>query len=1394
MADTSCAGPNWRMIENTGFTCDVFPFKEDYGAVKDVPIATCATLVEGENNSDFILIGHEMLYFGTELQRSLLNQNQIRAYIRHSRGHVQDDYTRLDEPFGITTSEMFIPFCMDGSAVYFESRVPSQHEFETLPHIVLTSKERWDPRARPLRAVYTQFPSGLRERASRIRERWDMFPHNRDRWDMSPPTRDRWDMSPIIDEDEFRIRVINSVNIKDWYEVEHPSYLTSTVAPGISPRNIGAVVTPHRHTPVTAENLSRLWNIGLDRAQRTLRATTQDGIRTAIHPITRRYRVDHLRLHRRRLNTTFYTDTLFSKIQSLRGYKCAQVFTDGRFTIVYPLKTKAHAGNALRELSSDVGIPDHLVADLAGEHTGPNTEFSKQIRRLDIRVHFTEQGRKNQNHTAEREIGILKQRWKHRMVSRAVPTRLWDYGLVYEAEIMSRTCRHDDDRCGLEILTGETPDISEWLDFSFYDLVWYFASANDTTTANRRLGRWLGISHRVGSSLCYFILAQSGNVISSTTVQHVVHTDTTDTTAQRAIADFDTVINARLTDTNFVDHANADSGLYIQDVPDTPADHPRRGLIPSDTEYGDMIEEDSPDADDHPDFDNYIHANLLLDVGGEKMHGRVIRRAKDVDGAKKGRAHPNPMFDTRAYMIEFRDGSVGEYTANIIAENIYSQVDAEGRSFGILHEISGHRKDPGVAISRDNGFTVSSNGNKVPKRTTKGWSLQVEWKGGEQEWIPLKDLKTSNPVEVAEYAVANQIDEEPAFTWWVKEVLRHRRRIISKVKSKYWRTTHKFGVRLPHNAEEALKFDRETGTDLWTRAIEKELRKVKVAWEPRGDLDINDVRSGRELIGYTEIKCHMIFDVKMDFTRKARFVAGGHMTEAPSSITYSSVVSRDSVRLAFLIAELNGLDIMTCDIGNAYLNAPCREKVWFQGGIETGEDRGKVLVITRALYGLKSSGASWRATLAATLVDLGFTSTQADPDVWRRPARRENGTEYYELCLVYVDDILLVSHDPKPSLLRIGASYELKEGSLGHPETYLGAQVYQHYLRDGRKAWGMSSEKYVKNAVQIVEDLIREDGDGFHLKTTAKVPLPLTYKPELDITKELGPKMTSRYRQLIGILRWAVELGRVDIYYEVATLSHYLASPREGHLEAAYHIFAYLKSHHKFSIVFDPKDASLDEKTFAAVGVDEWKEFYGDVAEELPPRMPEPRGNAVDITCFVDANHAGNVITRRSHTGILIFVQNAPILWFSKKQNTVESSSFGSEFVALRIAKEMLVALRYKLRMFGVPIRGPASILCDNQGVVKNASIPESALSKRHNAINYHTVREAVAAGIIRVGKEDGQTNLADVFTKCLEQRRRWQLFSNIGYSSMFGSPEKRGLDGDEQEGLQTPKKTKFIH
>jgi hypothetical protein len=191
-------------------------------------------------------------------------------------------------------------------------------------------------------------------------------------------------------------------------------------------------------------------------------------------------------------------------------------------------------------------------------------------------------------------------------------------------------------------------------------------------------------------------------------------------------------------------------------------------------------------------------------------------------------------------------------------------------------------------------------------------------------------------------------------------------------------------------------------------------------------------------------------------------------------------------------------------------------------------------------------------------------------------------------------------------------------------------------------------------------------------------------------------------------------------------------------------------------VAFDPKTPVVDKSAFNN-GAD-WKEFYGEVQEELPPRMPKPRGQRVTISAFVDANPARNKVTRHLDTGIIIYVQNAPILLYSKRQNTVEAATFGSEMVALWICKELIVAIHYKLRMFGVEIDGPANEFCDNCGVVKNVSILESTLMKKHNAINYHAMREAVVAGILRVGKEDGKTNLADLLMKVVMHQKRWDF------------------------------------
>jgi len=121
--------------------------------------------------------------------------------------------------------------------------------------------------------------------------------------------------------------------------------------------------------------------------------------------------------------------------------------------------------------------------------------------------------------------------------------------------------------------------------------------------------------------------------------------------------------------------------------------------------------------------------------------------------------------------------------------------------------------------------------------------------------------------------------------------------------------------------------------------------------------------------------------------------------------------------------------------------------------------------------------------------------------------------------------------------------------------------------------------------------------------------------------------------------------------------------------------FAYLKWHTRSTLVFDDTNPTFDQEFQVA----DWSEYYPGAKEAMPPNMPEPRGHSVTMTAFVDADHAGDRATRRSHSGVLIFVNRAPILWFSKRQNTVETSTFGSEFIAMKQAVEMIEGLRYKI-------------------------------------------------------------------------------------------------------------------
>jgi hypothetical protein len=1025
------------------------------------------------------------------------------------------------------------------------------------------------------------------------------------------------------------------------------------------------------------------------------------------------------------MKTNIYTDTLFSEVKSLRGHNCAQMFvSDQGFASIYTMKSKAEAPDKLNTFVREFGIPRTLISDNAGEET--SDEWNRIRKEFLILQCFTEPYSPWQN-KAEREIGELKQHYRRVMHHARCPETLWDFGMTYVASLRLRMSRDTlDGRTPFEATNGETPDISEYLDFNFYSWCKFIDGKEHD---GKSLGRWLGPADSIGAKMTYFILTENGHVVARSSVVPLSAQELIDPVEVAARDEFTKKV------TEYVGEFDEERILTID-----------RDEMAEPTQGDPDVDEAEPEQDNDVAAgpDEFQGAEIFLPHEDRTEIAKVMGRKHNHDGNFIGRKHSNPFLDSRVYVVEFPDGTQKDISFNTLAEHLFSQVDEEGKQYRLFREIIGHRRNK-AAIEKTDQYRTDGRGRRFKKKTTAGWDLEVEWKDGSTSWLPLKELKETNAVEVSEYAVANHIDDEPAFDWWVREVLKKKTRLIKASRKMHGRTGFKFGIQLPRSIEDALELDKENQNTLWYDAIMKELNNVRVAFDILDD-------NAKPPPGYKRIPIHWIFDIKMDFTRKARLVAGGHVTETPSFLTYSSVVSRESVRIAFLIAALNGLDVIMSDVGNAYLNAPTKEKFYTVTGKEFGIEEGQAAVIVRALYGLKGSGAAWRAHFATSLRDLGFEASLADPDVWMRKATKPDGTPYWEYILVYVDDQLTISHQAKEIVRQLQEepfNYTMKD--VGPPVRYLGAKIGR---QEDENTWFMSANSYLEKALPVIEERFGDLSKVFS-RSTLDAPAPTDYHPETDESQLLNEESMQLYQSYIGIMRWSVELSRIDLAHTCATMAKFMSAPREGHLTGVIRAFAYVKKHLHSKIVFDYHKRDWDDIDWVSR---DWSEFYPDVkGEQLPTRMPEPRGKPVQVNLWCDAAHVTDLVTRRSTTGIVFFLNGSPVIWYSKRQNTIESSTFGSEFVALRIAAEMNDSLRYKLRMFGVPIDGPTNGFCDNQSVVNNATLPESTLTKKHNSIAYHKVRECVAAQALRIAHEAGKFNLADVLTKFLpaEAHRR---------------------------------------
>ena len=317
------------------------------------------------------------------------------------------------------------------------------------------------------------------------------------------------------------------------------------------------------------------------------------------------------------------------------------------------------------------------------------------------------------------------------------------------------------------MITGETPDISEYLDHGFYDRVWFREHAGVGPT---KLARFIGVSDTVGSLLSYWVLPISGIPESRTTVQRVTTLEAKLDVNKDRFKDYDVKIRDRFKEGR------------LSPTGDKPEKHEWEETFRNDAEF---LEEftriyDNPEVYDDdkeftPDsFDPHIGMELLMDRGGNYPEtAKVVKRLRDEEGNPIGREHENPIIDSRMYEIEYSDGYRVPVAANVIVENLFHQVNDEGLKLMVLDEIIGHRTDGSEIIDED-AFITSKNGVKKRRQTTQGHHILLKWKDGTTTWNTLKDVKDSYPVQLATYANDNDLVKLPAFAWWVPYVLKKR--------------------------------------------------------------------------------------------------------------------------------------------------------------------------------------------------------------------------------------------------------------------------------------------------------------------------------------------------------------------------------------------------------------------------------------------------------------------------------------------------------------------------------------------------------------------------------------------------------------------------------------------
>ena len=493
----------------------------------------------------------------------------------------------------------------------------------------------------------------------------------------------------------------------------------------------------------------------------------------------------------------FFTDNMKSKIRSVRGHNYVQIYEKKiKYIKAYPMEdhNNQSVGDALSVMIQDTGIIQKLHTDNTPEMVGRKTSFFKRARKKGIDLTSIEPLRPDDNY-GEVLVKKAKLLSSKLMVKRNIPLRLWYYALEDTCELESTmvpTMYRNKGRSGYEMIFGNTPDISEYVEFDLYDFCWYYDTPQSYPREKKSLERWLRVAHILSQSMVFYVMHANGKVIARSTVsplepsdydvsetKHRIHI--LDETLKKSIRDYRNATNVSNTQLPEMENDDLQSQLSLCFDLD-PLD-----IDGSDEEAASNNKISYIDDTTNTDVESTafekilgLYIELPGDDGESMILAKVQDRKRDHDGKLIGSFDPNPILNTAMYNVETPDGNIQEYTANGIATNLWNEVDEDGYDYNLLYEIIGHRRNDD-AVKIENSFYETKSGIKKKVMTTKGWDFHVRWKNGDTSCIALKDIKETNPIEIAEYVKLHKLRNEPEFTWWINIVLKRRDVMVSKV-------------------------------------------------------------------------------------------------------------------------------------------------------------------------------------------------------------------------------------------------------------------------------------------------------------------------------------------------------------------------------------------------------------------------------------------------------------------------------------------------------------------------------------------------------------------------------------------------------------------------------------